>query len=117
DRGRACSPRGRLLASWGPAGLSRNTAGGPRPRRRTEEPAETTAERRDHCADMVVSALHRCVDASGKLVLCSELTGARSTGAKLAGGVSAGGRATLTCPLACCGEAAGTRRVVRASQP
>jgi len=61
---------------------------------------------------MVVSALHRCVDASGKLVLCSELTGARSTGAKLAGGVSAGELAKLTCPLAFCGEAAGTRRVV-----
>src|SRR5699024_6948404 len=58
--------RCRLLASWGGAALSRNTAGGPRPRRRTEEPTETTVERRDHCADMVVSALHRCVDASGK---------------------------------------------------
>src|SRR5699024_11976072 len=113
----ACSRRCRLLACWGGAGPSRDTAGGPRPRRRAEEPAETTVERRDHCADRVVSALRRCVDASGKLVLCSELTGARSTGAKLAGGVSAGELAKLTCPLAFCGEAAGTRRVVMASQP
>src|SRR5699024_11591989 len=32
-----------------------------------EEPADTTVERRDHGAAIVVSALRRCVDACGKL--------------------------------------------------
>src|SRR5699024_8068754 len=62
-----------------PSRLSRNTAGGRGPRGRTGEPAETRAERRDHCADRVVWALHRCIDARGKLALCFDLTGARPT--------------------------------------
>src|SRR5699024_12465703 len=62
--------RRRFLSRTQPAArslLSRNTIGGPRPRLVPEEPADTTVERRDHCADMVVSALRRCVDAGGKL--------------------------------------------------
>ena len=48
-----------LDASRRPA---RNNDAAPRPRRSAREAAETTVECRGHCARIVVSAFHRCVE-------------------------------------------------------
>src|SRR5699024_9109143 len=52
-------PLSHSLASRG----TRDHGAVPRPRRSAEDSAETTVERRGHCACTVVPALHRCFEA------------------------------------------------------